>query len=121
MLLQSLETLLIKEKKVGTMFMDLSKAFDTLNDNLLLTKLNAHGFSFNAIKLVQNYLLERFQSANINNDLGSNPGPLLFNTFIYDNFYFIQESYICRFADDYLLYSIEDDFKEVKNYFNEEL
>ena len=75
MLLRSLETLLIKEKKVGTMFMDLSKAFDTLNDNLLLTKLNAHGFSFNAIKLVQNYLLERFQSANINNDLGSNPGP----------------------------------------------
>ena len=35
---------------------DLSKAFDTLNPNLLLAKVNAYGFSFNAIKFVQSYL-----------------------------------------------------------------
>ena len=29
------------EKKVGTIFMDLSKAFDTLIDSFLLVKLNA--------------------------------------------------------------------------------
>ena len=55
-----------KGKKNGTIFMDLSKAFDTLNHNLLLTKLNAHGFSFNAIKYIQSYLLEQYQKVNIN-------------------------------------------------------
>ena len=48
--------------------MDLSKAFDTLNQNLLLAKLNAYEFSFNAIKFVQSYLSEQFQRVNINNN-----------------------------------------------------
>ena len=55
-----------KGRKVGTIFMDLSKAFDTLNENLLLAKLSAYGFSFNAIKFVQSYLSEQFQRVNIN-------------------------------------------------------
>ena len=50
-----------KGKKVRTIFMDLSKAFDTLNHNVLLAKLNAYGFSFNTIKFVQSYLSERFE------------------------------------------------------------
>ena len=33
--------------------MDLSKAFDTLNHNSLIAELNAYGFPFNALKLVQ--------------------------------------------------------------------
>ena len=115
-----------KGKKVGTIFMDLSKAFDTLNHNLLLAKLDAYGFSFNAIKFVQSYLSERFQRVNINNNFsewckillgvpqGSIVGPLLFNIFINDIFYFIQDAYICNFADDNSLYSIEDNLKEVK-------
>ena len=40
-----------KGKKVNTVFMDLSKAFDTLNHNLLFAKLNAYGISFSAINL----------------------------------------------------------------------
>ena len=48
--------------------MDLSKAFDTLNHNLLLVKLNGYGFNFNAIKFNQSYLSERFQRVNVNNE-----------------------------------------------------
>ena len=50
-----------KGKKIGAIFMDLSKAFETLNLNLLLAKPNAYGFSFNAIKFIPIYLSERPQ------------------------------------------------------------
>ena len=117
---------LYKGKKFSTIFMDLSKTFDTLNHNLLLAKLSAHGFSFNAIKFIQSYSSERFQRVNINSDFsewckillgvpqGSILGSLLFNIFINDIFYFMQDALICNFTDDSSLYSIEDNFKEVK-------
>ena len=54
-------------EKFGTTLMDLSKAFETLYHNLLFDKLNGYGFSFNAIKFVQRYLLERSQTVNVNN------------------------------------------------------
>ena len=107
------------------MFMDLSKTFDTLNHNLLIAKLNMYGFSFNAIKLIQNYLLERFQKVNEKYNFRkwckilmevsqeSILGLFLFNIFI-NIFHFIQKVYICNFVDDNSLYSIEDKFKEVK-------
>ena len=36
--------------------MDLSKAFDTINHDLLLAKLKAYGFSLNAVELMGSYL-----------------------------------------------------------------
>ena len=47
-----------KGKKVGAIFIHLSKAFDTLNHDLLLPKLNAYGFSYYAIKFIQSYFSE---------------------------------------------------------------
>ena len=43
-----------KEKKADTIFMNLSKAFDVFNRNLLLAKPNVCGFSY-AIKFVQSH------------------------------------------------------------------
>ena len=44
-------------------------------------------------------------------------GLLLLNIFINDIFYFTQEAFILNFTDDNSLYSIEDNFKEVKTIF----
>ena len=39
-----------KDKNVYAIFIDISKAFDTLNHNLLLAKLDSYSISFNAKK-----------------------------------------------------------------------
>ena len=47
--------------KVGPIFMDLSKAFDTLNHRLLLAKIKAYGLQPNALKQMEHYLTGRSQ------------------------------------------------------------
>ena len=61
-----LVTMLEKWKKavdngeyVSAFFLDLSKAFDTINHDLLLAKLKAYGFSPNALKLMHSYFNNR--------------------------------------------------------------
>ena len=62
------EEALDKGKSVGAIFMDLSKAFDTLNYDLLIAKLEAYGFSENALNYIQSYLRNRLQRTNVNNN-----------------------------------------------------
>ena len=56
-----------KGYNIGAIFMDLSKIFDMLNHELLLAKLNAYGFSDNAIAYVKSYLSTGYQRTNKNN------------------------------------------------------
>ena len=58
-------------EKVGLIFMDLSKTFDTINHSLLLAKLKAYGFLNQALSLLQSYLCKRFQRSIINGSFSS--------------------------------------------------
>ena len=51
--------------------MGLSKAFDSISHGLALAKLEAYGFSENALKLMCSYLKDRWQAVQINNNFSS--------------------------------------------------
>ena len=98
---------------VGAILMDLSKAFDCLPHRLLFSKLHAYGVSLDACSLIRNYLQGRRQRVKINCTRsewlplskgvpqGSVLGPLLFNVFINDIFYFLENKcMLYNYADD---------------------
>ena len=55
-----------RSKMFGAPLIDLFKAFDCLNHDLLIAKLNAHGFSLPALRLIHDYLSNRKQRSRIN-------------------------------------------------------
>ena len=63
--------------------MDLSRAFDTLNHDLLIAKLGAYGFQTKALRYTKSYLSNRKQRVRANKDVpqGSILGPLLFTLY----------------------------------------
>ena len=88
-------------KAFGALLTDLSKAFDCLDHELLIAKLNAYGFSLTASKLIHDYLSNRKQQNKINSSYsswheiifrlpqGSILDPLLFNIFLIDLFFIV--------------------------------
>ena len=51
--------------------MDLSKAFDTINHDLLIAKLSAYGFDTESLKIIKSYLMNHLQRTKVNISLSS--------------------------------------------------
>ena len=112
MMIESCTVRLNNGSKVRVIIMDLSKVFDSLNHELLLTKLKAYGLDSNLVSFMKSYLTNRLQRCKINkcfrewgkvfnvDPQGSILVPLLFNIFLNDIFLSLQKCDLANYADD---------------------
>ncbi len=120
------------DKATCAILLDLSKAFDSVNHDILLFKLYRYGIRGQAWLLLRSYLSNRKQfvyNDNVSSNLkdvevgvpqGSVLGPLLFLLHIND----LQNATklkVLNFADDTLLYTTLDTGENVDRFINEEL
>ena len=111
-MIENWKNALDNKKVIAALSMDLSKAFDCLQHDLILAKLHAYGFEIQALKLIYSYLSNIFQSVKVKDTYsstnkvksdvpqGSLLGVILFNIQFNDIFDVIDEAELYNYADD---------------------
>ena len=114
-----------RENEFGPFLTGLSKAFDCINNPLLIAKLYNYGVSPFSINMIFSYLSNRAHKTKINEcfsersrvehgvQQGSILGPLLFNIDLIDLFYECEGSNVASYADDTTPYSCARDTETV--------
>ena len=117
----------------GAVFLDLSKAFDTVDHNLLLHKLKSVGLSEDTVNWFQSYLANRKQRTSVGDTLsvavpitvgvpqGSILGPLLFLIYVNDLPSCQLASEIILYADDTVIYYSSTDLFDLESKLNSDL
>ncbi len=115
------------------MFLDLRKAFDTLNHRIILSKLLSFNFSPHTLRWIESYLSGRTQYVSIQNynsaplsistgvPQGSILGPLLFTLYINDLPSVCPNTNIQMYADDTVIYIHGSSVSQVANELTESL
>ena len=115
----------------GMILVDLQKAFDTIDHDILLKKLSAIGFSNHTICWFKSYLSNRLFRVNLENcysdpsnitcgvPQGSILGPLLFLIYVNDMPQAVKSN-LFLYADDSCLVFQEKDVIEIETQLNED-
>ena len=113
------------QKRFVALLTNFSKAFDCLSHVLLIAKLNAYGFRIDSTKICTR-LFDKSQRKNQNKfstqfmgrsffgvSQGSVLGPLLFNIFLCDLFFIMDDIDFASYADDNTPYTIGTNMEDV--------